>query len=263
MQKIARNDITSLFREVPSLVMRAKFRSLTFCAAFGAATLAAAPANAQEMARGYWNHVESRVSFFVAEITQADQVTSEVIDYDIRANEFRTMPAWRHSFTDSRGTKFAVTSVDFVDQYEQNESPVQGSMMEAAHNYRQKGTVILDQFVRSDRIPGHILNLELPNGNTLFVVFMLHQDDEMDQRRLIIAEAEKPPSARQPALFLASIGIINPEFFGNTEFDHKFWRVRYLPAGPPITGAQLVATQTWGFGEFDEEQSTGGFAVPE
>jgi hypothetical protein len=243
--------------------MRANFRFLAFCAVFGAAAMAAAPANAQVMARGYWNHIESRVSFFISEVTEADQVTSEVIDYEIRdTDEPRTVPAWRHSFIGSRGTRYAVTSVDFAPHYEPHESAVQGSMMEAATNYRQKGTVILDQFVRSDRIPGHILNVELPNGNILFVVFMLHQDDVLGQRRLIIAEAEKPPNARQPALFLASIGVINPEFFG-TDADHTLWRVRYTPAGPPIHEAELVATQPWGIGEFDEEMSAGGEAVPQ
>jgi len=241
----------------------AKLRLLAVCAVFGVAAMSTAPANAQVMARGYWNHVESRVSFFISEITEPDQVTSEIIDYAIEdTDEPTTVKAWRHSFTDSRGTKYAVTSVDFVPFYGPHESAVQGSMAEAATNYREKGTVILDQFVRSDRIPGHILNVELPNGNTLFVVFILHQDDVMGQRRLVIAEAEKPPTARQPALFLASIGIINPEFFG-TEADHTLWRVRYTPAGPPIHDAELVATQPWGIGEFDEVMSVGGEAIPE
>lgn len=240
-----------------------KLKLLAFCAAFGAAAMAAAPANAQVMARGYWNHVESRVSFFVSEITEADQVTSEIIEHRIgRTDEPKIVPAWRHNFTSSRGTRYAVTSVDFQPHYEPHQSAVQGSMMEAATAYREKGTVILDQFVRSDRIPGHILNVDLPNGNTLFVVFMLHQDDVLDQRRLVIAEAEVPPGGRQPALFLASIGIINPEFFG-TDADHTLWRVRYTPAGPPIHEAELVATQPWGIGVFDEVMSAGGEAVPE
>ena len=263
MHKMARNDIVCLFREQSSRVMRANFRFLAFCAVFGAAAMAATPANAQEMARGYWNHIESRVSFFISEITEPGQVTSEMVEHHIvRTDEPRTVPAWRHSFTSSRGTNYAVTSVDFAPHYEPHESAVQGSMMEAATSYREKGTVILDQFVRSDRIPGHILNVKLPNGNILFVVFMLHQDDVLDQRRLIIAEAETPQNGRQPALFLASIGVINPEFFG-TDADHTLWRVRYTAAGPPIHEAELVATQPWGVGVFDEDMSAGGEAVPQ
>ena len=37
MQKIARNEIFGLFGDLSSRVMRANFRSLAFCAAFGAA----------------------------------------------------------------------------------------------------------------------------------------------------------------------------------------------------------------------------------
>jgi hypothetical protein len=83
----------------------------------------------------------------------------------------------------------------------------------------------------------------------------------MDERRLVIARAEVPPGARQPGLFLSSVGIINPEYFG-TDADHTLWRVRYTPAGPPIHGQELVATQPWGVGVFDEVMSAGGEAVP-
>jgi hypothetical protein len=78
----------------------------------------------------------------------------------------------------------------------------------------------------------------------------------------VIAQAETPPRGRQPGLFLASIGIINPEYFG-TDADHTLWRVRYTPAGPPIHGQELVATQPWGLGVFEEVMSVGGEAIPE
>lgn len=241
---------------------RPVFRRPIFFAVLGAALFAAVPASAQIVARGYWHHVESRASFFIPEVTNAAQVTTEEIQYEVVGTEIRSVPAWRHSYTDARGTRYAVTSVDFSPHYEAHDSTVQGSMADAATNYRRKGVAILDQAGRSDRIPGHLLNVELPNGNTLFVVFLLHQNDEMNERRLIIAEAEKPPTARQPALFLASIGIINPEYFGS-DTDHTLWRVRYTPAGPPIHGAELVATQPWGIGDFEELMSVGGEAIPE
>ena len=242
--------------------MRSHNKILALCALLGAATALAAPANAQVMARGYWNHVESRVSFFIPEVTQADQVTTETIDYAVDGNEPMVIPAFQHTFIGRGGTIYKVTSVDFAPYYEPHNSTVQYSMMDAATKYRQKGEVILDAGTRSDRIPAHILNVELPNGNTLFTVFMLHQNDDMNERRLVIAEAETPPGGRQPALFLASIGIINPEFFG-TDADHTLWRVRYSPAGPPIHGQELVATQPWGVGEFEEVMSAGGEEVPE
>jgi hypothetical protein len=184
-----------------------------------------------------------------------------MITYHVQGNEPKEVPAWLHSFTDSRGVQHRVTVVDFAPHYEMHDSTVQYSMMDAATNYRQKGEAILDQGTRSDRIPSHLLNVRLPNGNVLFCVFMLHQNDDMNERRLILAEAETPTGARQPALFLASQGVINPEFFG-TDSDHTLWRVRYSPAGPPIHDQRLVATQPWGIGEFDEVMSAGGEAVP-
>jgi hypothetical protein len=262
MQKVARDDIVCLFRDLTSRVTRANLRFLAFCAAFGAAAMAAAPADAQVMARGYYHHLDSRASFFISEVTEADQVRTEMITYHLSGNEPMDIPAWRHSYMDSSGVQHHVTVVDFAPHYEMHNSTVQYSMMDAATNYRQKGEVILDQGTRSDRIPTHILNVQLDNGNVLFVVLMLHQNDDMNERRLLIAEAEKPPGARQPALFLASLGVINPEFFG-TDADHTLWRVRYSPAGPPIHDQQLVATQPWGIGVFDEDMSAGGEAIPQ
>jgi hypothetical protein len=221
-----------------------------------------APAHAQIMARGYYNHVESRVSFFIPEVTDPSQVTVENIMYEVKGNDGMIVPAIRHSYVDSRGSRHTVTSVDFQPHFEPHNSTVQYSMADAASNYRAMGTVIHDAGTRSDRIPAHQLHLRLPNGNILYVLFILHQDDELDQRRLLIAEAETAPRARQPGLFLASVGIINPEFFG-TDADHTFWRVRYTPAGPPIHDAELVATQPWGLGQFEEVMSAGGEAVPE
>ncbi|MCZ6893109.1 MAG: hypothetical protein O7H40_03550 [Gammaproteobacteria bacterium] len=235
---------------------------LTFCALVGAAAMVSMPATAQVMARGYYHHLESRASFYISEVTEAEQVTTEMITYHVQGNEPMDVPAWEHSFASSRGVQQRVTVVDFAPYYEPHDSVVQYSMMYAATNYRQKGEVILDQGTRSDRIPTHLLSVRLPNGNILFCVFMLHQNDDMNERRLIIAEAEMPPGARQPALFLASQGIINPEFFG-TDADHTLWRVRYTPAGPPIHGQELVATQPWGIGVFGEVMSAGGEVVPE
>jgi len=238
--------------------------SAVFISTFAAflAFVMSVPAHAQVMARGYYNHVESRVSFFIPEVTDPSQVTIENIMYEVKGNDGRIVPAVRHNYVDSRGSRHSVTSVDFQPYFEAHNSTVQYSMADATSNYRAIGKVIHDASTRSDRIPAHQLHVELPNGNILYVLFILHQDDELDQRRLVIAEAETAPRARQPGLFLASVGIINPEFFG-TDADHTFWRVRYTPAGPPIHGAELVATQPWGLGQFEEMMSAGGEAVPE
>lgn len=231
-----------------------------------AAAMWAAPASAQVMARGYYNHIEDRISFFIPGVTSTDQITiDEVVALTTRGGndggpEIQHR-APRHSHTTADGSVYAVISVDFKEDYPAHDPDLQATMATATAEYRQLGEVTLDIGTRSDRIPAHRLNIRLPNGNMLNVLFILHQDDELDERRLVIARAEVPPGARQPSLFLSSVGIINPEYFG-TDADHTLWRVRYTPGGPPIHGQELVATQPWGIGEFDEVMSAGGEAVP-
>jgi hypothetical protein len=236
-------------------------RSVALLSAAALAVVLSAPASAQVMARGYYNHVDSRVSFFIPGVTQVGQVKIEDITYNVEGFEPKPVAAKRFTHTDAGGTRFTVTSIDFKPAYERHDSTVQGSMAAAAAEYRRKGEIIYDAGTRTDRIPAQEVNVRLPNGRILYTLFILHQDDVLDQRRLVIAEAETAPRARQPGLFLASIGIINPQFFGTTA-DHTLWRVRYSPAGPPIQGAELVATQPWGTGQFLENMSAGGEAVP-
>jgi hypothetical protein len=231
------------------------------------AAMCTAPASAQVMARGFYNHVEDRISFFIPEIISADQIMiEEVVGLTTRGGNTGTPPidhiARRHSYISANGSIYAVTSIDFKEDYAAHHPDMQAAMATAATEFRQRGEVLLDFGTRSDRIPAHLLNIRLPNENILYVLLILHQDDEMDERRLVIAQVETPPRARQPGLFLSSVGIINPEYFG-TEADHTFWRVRYTPAGPPIHGQELVATQPWGLGEFEEIMSVGGEAIPD
>lgn len=231
------------------------------------ALIAAEPVSAQVMARGFYNHVEDRISFFIPEVTSADQITiEEVVGLNTRGGNTGGPTidhfARRHSYSAANGTLYSVTSIDFKEDYPAHHPDLQATMATAATEFRQRGDVILDNGTRSDRIPAHILNIRLPNENVLYVLLILHQDDDMDERRLVIAQAETPPRARQPGLFLSSVGIINPDYFG-TDADHTLWRVRYTPAGPPIHGQELVATQPWGLGAFEEVMSVGGEAVPD
>ena len=231
------------------------------------AAVLSAPASAQVMARGFYNHVEDRISFFIPGVTSTDQITiEEVVSLTTRGGNTGAPPidhiAPRHSYVSPNGSVYSVTSIDFKEDYPAHHPDLQAALGTAASEFRQRGDVLLDQGTRSDRIPAHILNIRLPNQNILYVLLILHQDDELDERRLVIAQAETPPRTRQPGLFLSSIGIINPEYFG-TDADHTLWRVRYTPAGPPIDGQELVATQPWGVGEFDELMSAGGETVPD
>jgi len=227
-------------------------------------------ADAQEvMARGYYNHVESRISAYIPSVTSVDQVSLEEFSYGPTEDGHFIASAYRASYTEDGGTRYRVTSVDLAtpevvalgNRYGNDGTIIKSIMAHAATNYRKLGEVTYDQGTVVEFIPAHQLHVTLPNGRILYVLFILHRDDEMDQRRLIIAEAETAPRARQPGLFLSSIGILNPEYF-DTNADHTYWRVRYTRAGPPLHLGELVATQPWGMGVFEEEMSAGGEALP-
>ncbi len=227
-------------------------------------------AHAQEvMARGYYNHIESRISAFFPGVTSVDQVDIEQFTYGPMEDGHHIDSAYRASYTGEDGTRYSVTSVDFAtpevvalgNRYGKDGTMIKTAMTHAATNYRQLGEVTYDQGTVVEFIPAHQLHVTLANGRILYVLLIHHRDDELDERRLIIAEAETDPRARQPGLFLASIGIVNPEFFG-TDADHTYWRVRYTRAGPPLHLGELVATQPWGLGIFEEDMSAGGEALP-
>ena len=233
-------------------------------------TASLSSAQAQEvMARGYYNHIESRISAYIPGVEDVDQVEVEQFTYGPMEDGHYIESAYRISHTDARGTRYAVTAVDFStpevvalgNRYGKDGTIIKTAMAHAAANYRQLGEVTYDAGTVVEFIPAHRLHIELPNGRQLYVLFIYHRDDEMDERRLIIAEAEVAPRGRQPDLFLSSVGIINPEFFG-TDADHTYWRVRYTQAGPPLHLGELVATQPWGIGAFEEEMSAGGEALP-
>jgi hypothetical protein len=234
------------------------------------AAISSAPAAAQEvMARGYYNHIESRVSAFIPGVTSVDQVDVQKFSYGPMEDGPMIDSAWQITHNSHDGTRYKVQSVDFAtpevvalgNRYVKDGTLVKTAMAHAAANYRKLGTVTYDAGTVVEFIPAHILHLTLPNGRLLYALFILHRDDEMDQRRLIIAEAETAPRGRQPGLFLASVGIINPRYFG-TNAEHTSWRVRYTQAGPPVQGGRLVATQPWGIGEYGQVMSAGGEALP-
>jgi hypothetical protein len=230
----------------------------------------ATAAQAQEvMARGYYNHIESRISAFIPGVTSVDQVDIEQFTYGPMEDGHMIDSAWRATYTGEDETRYTITSVDFATpevvalgvRYGKDGTLVKTAMAHAATNYRQLGEVTYDQGTVVEFIPAHTMHVTLPNGRLLSVLLIHHRDDELDQRRLIIAEAERNPRARQPGLFMASIGIVNPEYFG-TDADHTYWRVRYTRAGPPLHLGELVATQPWGVGDFEQDMSVGGEALP-
>ena len=186
-------------------------RSVAFVATIFAPLLLSSPADAQEvMARGYYNHIESRISAYMPGVTSVDQVSLEQFTYGPMEDGHFIETAYRASHTAERGTRYSVTSVDFVTpevealgvRYGFDGTMIKSAMAHAATNYRDMGEVTYDQATVVEFIPAHQLHVTLPNGRTLYVLFVYHHDDELGQRRLIIAEAETAPRARQPGLFL-------------------------------------------------------------
>ncbi len=149
-------------------------------------------------------------------ISMPADVTVEEITYV--TEDGSPLPARRHS-AEWNGNRYAVISVDFAQGYEAHDTVVQGSMAHAATNYRQLGEATYDAYARINRIPSHQLYITQPDGRRLYVVIVLHQDNNLDARRLIILEANSPAGARPPTLFLTSLSVLDPE--GN--------RVRYEP----------------------------------
>jgi hypothetical protein len=244
--------------------------SIAFVAAMFVTLLVPSAADAQEvMARGYYNDIESRISAYMPGVTSVDQVSLEQFTYGPMEDGHLIETAYRASHTTEDGTRYGVTSVNFATpevealgvRYGFDGTIIKSAMAHAATNYREMGEVTYDQATVVEFIPSHQLHITLPNGRVLYVLFVYHRDDELGQRRLIIAEAETAPRARQPGLFLSSIGIVNPEYFG-TDADHTYWRVRYTRPGPPLHLGELVATQPWGIGVFEEDMSVGGEALP-
>jgi hypothetical protein len=115
----------------------------------------------------------------------------------------------RRHVAEWNGGIYAVTSVDFTPLYEAYHTTLQGSMAHAATNFRKRGTVTYDAYARTDRIPSHNLQITEPGGRRLYVTIVLHQDEALMARRLIIAEASVPPNSRPPSLFLAGLGVLD------------------------------------------------------
>ncbi len=161
--------------------------------------------------------VEDRVRVYFP-----DEPTLEEIAYAIEDD--REIPARQWS-VQSENSYYAATVVDFADYYPPHDTIVQGSMARAATNFRRMvrltEDVTHDTYARYDRIPSHLLNINKPDGDRLYVLLALHQDEAMDARRLYILEAHVPESAPPPGLFQQSFEVL----------DASGQAIRYEPDG--------------------------------
>lgn len=124
-----------------------------------------------------------------------------------------TIPATRYSVR-SGEEYYAVTVVDFWDHYDGFDTTIQGSMAHAATQFRRNADSIeditYDAYMRIDRIPGHALQIRKEDGGLLYVLIVLHQDENLQARRLYITEAHVPEGVPPPGLFQQSFEVLDP-----------------------------------------------------
>ncbi len=151
-----------------------------------------------------------------------DQPMVEEITYMIEDDV--TIPARRWS-VQLADEYYAVTTVDFADHYAAHDTIVQGSMAHAATNLRRIARltedITHDSYARYDRIPSHLLHINKPDGDRLYALIVLHQDETLDARRLYIIEAHVHEGAPPPGLYQQSFEV----------FDATGQALRYEPDG--------------------------------
>src|SRR5687768_8161028 len=113
-------------------------RSAVWLAAALALVLSS-PASAQVMARGYYNHLDSRISVYFPGVTNTNQVAIQNFDYVTERGP--SVPARRFTYQPPNGIRYAVTAVDFKPHYPSQDVIVQAAMAHAATNYRKLGEV--------------------------------------------------------------------------------------------------------------------------
>lgn len=135
---------------------------------------------------------------------------SEEISYMIEDDMTIAARRWSAQWADQ---DFVVTVVDLADHYPAHDTIVQGSMAHAATNIRRMTRltedITHDSYARYARIPSHLLTINKPDGDRLYALIVLHQDDVLDARRLYILEAHVPANAPPPGLFQQSFEVLD------------------------------------------------------
>ncbi len=176
------------------------------------------------------------VEFFTVEdrfgILFPSEPTAEEIAYTMI--DGRALPARRYFVENSDGY-YAVTSINLATAYEAHTTTVDGSIAHAATSYRQRGEVTYDAYARYDRMPGHKLQLTEPDGRRTFVSIILHQDQDMEARRLYIVEATVPGGSTPPILLQGSFSVIDEDLNRvSYEFNADGNRYRVIPGSGGI-----------------------------
>jgi hypothetical protein len=109
---------------------------------------------------------------------------------------------------------YSVTVVNFAGIYDFYEPRTWSAMAHAATQFRRMvpltKDITYDATMRMNRVPGHALQINTPDGGRLFVLIVMHQDPKLDTLRMYIAEARVPAGAPPPGLFQQAFGVTNP-----------------------------------------------------
>ncbi len=154
-------------------------------------------------------------------------------------SEFKSpLPSRRYIAVDAVG-RYQMTVIDMhttVRPQGRQGVELRGAMAYAATELRQTGEVTYDAYSEIQVIPGHQLQITLPDGRRNFV--QMHYHDH----RLYVAEAIVPGNMPPPAHFQASVSIV----------DGQGGAVRYtgegtfsFPDGRPVLsiGGEIVTTE--------------------
>ena len=157
----------------------------------------------------------------------------------IYVSEFKSpLPSRRYIAEDGVG-RYQMTVIDMhttVRPEGRQGVELRGSMAYAATELRRTGEVTYDAYGEIQVIPGHQLQITLPDGRRNFV--QIHYHDH----RLYIAEAIVPGNMPPPAHFQASVSIVNEEGLPIRYTGEGFFQ---FPDGRPVLsiGGEIVTTE--------------------
>ena len=151
----------------------------------------------------------------------------------VSAGRRRVRPAGQQGA--ARRSSAQAASIDFAAAYEAHTTTVDGSIAHAATSYRRRGEVTYDAYARYDRMHGHKLQITEPDGHRTFVSIILHQDQDMDTRRLYVVEASVSGGSTPPLLFHGSFNVIDEDLNRvSYEFNAEGNRYRVIPGSRGI-----------------------------
>ncbi len=144
----------------------------------------------------------------------------EIEQFTYTSQYFSDFPARRYAVEHGPST-YEVTVIDMLNSSRpprRRGNEWRGAVAYAAAALRQTGEVTYDAYGEINLVPGHQLQITLPDGRRSFVQIHFHK------HRLYITEAIVPGNQPPPALFQASFAVTDEE--GNRlrylERDHSF-----------------------------------------